>query len=102
MQLPLLIYILCPAAFIELCLHPFRSFFEISDKLLGDIVFVWGLYAIAAVLIMVWSTQYYQVSVIILIIILVTIELLSRNSEKINKRKLSDKLEYVTVNSLAS
>ena len=97
-QLPLLIYILCGAVFIELFFHPVKKFINMSQTL-GRGRFLWAL-RVGAALLLFQSTQSCEVSIVLLTITCV-IHVLLLQKKMLNSRRhrklSSQELENVTV-----
>lgn len=74
----LIIVIVGLALLLELVLHPIASSFKKFRRILGPKQFLWMLRVGAAFLIVVWSTQSYVASFILVIIICIVIERLQR------------------------
>ena len=100
LQLPF-VFVIFSAAFIELTLHPLRTFLNKSEKLLQNKIFLWtvrigGMFIIGA-----YSTQCIEASVILLIIIIIYGFIIEKQNKKFNSRKKkklrSQELEHVTV-----
>lgn len=94
------IFTICAAVLIEILLRPLRWFLNRSDELLRNVKFIRSVQIGAMLMIVVWSTQCYEVSFLLFTIIFAVIKLWSTRNKKfktLKKKSSSQELEQVTV-----
>lgn len=95
-----LIFTIFAAVLAEISLQPLRSFLKRSNELLQNVKFIWGVQFGAMFMIVMWSTQCYEVSALLYIVVIAIIKRWSSRNKgfKTLKKKLSSQeLEHVTV-----